>query len=229
MIYRLPGWVWGGAALLALIAGMINVVGLLGVHHHGLTHVTGSASAMGLELAQGGLTAACRFGLLILAFVAGAVLSGVVVRNANLRLGRRYGVALMIESALLIAAALLLTRGLGGGEYLLSAAAGLQNAMASTYSGAIVRTTHVTGIFTDIGILIGHAVRGEPFEVRKLSLLLTIAAGFILGSVIGAWVFDAMGYATLWVPAVVTGLSGLVYFGVYHYGTRWRPPPHGAG
>lgn len=217
MIYRLPGWVWGGAALLALIAGMINVVGLLGVHHHGLTHVTGSASAMGLELAQGSLPTACRFGLLILAFVAGAVLSAVVVRNANLRLGRRYGVALMIESALLIAAALLLTRGRSGGEYLLSAAAGLQNAMASTYSGAIVRTTHVTGIFTDIGILIGHALRGEPFEARKLSLLITIAVGFIGGSAVGGVVFQTMGFSTLWVLAAVTGIGGAVYFVVYHW------------
>jgi hypothetical protein len=53
------------------------------------------------------------------------------------------------------------------GRYLSSAACGLQNALATTDCGAIVRTAHVTGIFTDLGIMMGTKFRGEGFDNRK--------------------------------------------------------------
>ncbi len=221
MIHRLPSWVWGGAALLSGIAGMVNAVGLLGAFHHGLTHVSGSASALGVNVAGGAWDQAMHFMLLLIVFVLGAVLSSVIVRGSNLDLGHRYGVALLAESLLLAVATVLLQQKLNGAAYLLSAAAGLQNAMASTYSGAIVRTTHVTGVFTDIGIVIGNALRGEPREWRKLSLLLAIAVGFIAGSVAGAAGYERMGYATLWFPVALTGLSGGGYL-VFRMNRHWR-------
>jgi uncharacterized membrane protein YoaK (UPF0700 family) len=221
MINRLPGWVWLGSGLLAGIAGMVDAVGMLGIGHHGITHVTGTASTLGIQLSAGRLGFAAPAALLG-AFVAGAVVSGVIVGNSHLQLGRRYGVALLTESLLLATAFALLARGVSGGAFLLAAAAGLQNAMASTFSSAIVRTTHVTGIFTDIGSVIGHALRGGPLEKRKLTLLCTIGFGFVLGCGLGAWQFARVGYQTLLMPVVLTGMVGLAYI-AYSHRKRMRP------
>src|SRR3546814_11590466 len=85
------------------------------------------------------------------AFVAGAALGGLIVQDSTLRLGRRYGVALSLESLMLLAAIPLFRHQHLAGPLLAAMASGLQNAMATTYSGAIVRTTPLTGIFTDLG------------------------------------------------------------------------------
>ena len=73
---------------------------------------------------------------ILAAFFLGCLVSGALIRQSSLRLGRRYGVALSVESALLLAAVYFLRRGANTGDYLAAAACGLQNAMVSTYSGS---------------------------------------------------------------------------------------------
>ena len=73
-----------------------------------------------------------------------------------------------------MAAMAALSRGSPLGHYLASAACGLQNALVTNYSGATIRTTHVTGIFTDLGLMIGARLRGRPFDRRKALLFLLI-------------------------------------------------------
>ncbi|WP_156312572.1 DUF1275 family protein [Marinagarivorans algicola] len=60
-----------------------------------------------------------------------------------------------------------------------SSACGLQNALITIYSGAVIRTTHTTGIFTDLGIMLGSKLRGEPFDKRKALLFLVIICGLL--------------------------------------------------
>src|SRR5688500_17261363 len=98
MITRLPTWVWLGAASLAMVAGMVNVVGYLGFEHQAITHLTGTTSLLGAALAQGDSRASLHLLLIVFAFVGGAVLSGAIIQDSTLRLGRRYGVALAIEA-----------------------------------------------------------------------------------------------------------------------------------
>jgi uncharacterized membrane protein YoaK (UPF0700 family) len=129
-----------------------------------------------------------------------------------LRLGRRYGVALAFEAALLVAAVTLFERGSFAGPLLAAVAIGLQNAMATTYSGALVRTSHVSGMFTDLGIMLGHALRSLPVARRRLALCVLVIACFFAGGVGGALLFDAIGYRSLYVPAALTGAAGFGYF-----------------
>ena len=96
MISKLPRWVWTGAWALAFIAGVVNIVGLLGFGHQAITHLTGNTSLLVAALATRDLSATLHFAALIGAFVAGTVLSGFLVQNSTLRLGRRYGVALLL-------------------------------------------------------------------------------------------------------------------------------------
>lgn len=212
MITRLPRWALLGSGILACIAGTVNTVGLLGFQHQGITHLTGTTTVLGIAAAHRDLAGLAHFGSVIACFVAGATIGGVLIRDSTLRLGRRYGIALLIESALLLAAVPLLQMGRNDGAYLASAACGLQNGMVSTYSGAVIRTTHVSGLFTDLGVMLGHAIRGVPVDHRRAGLTSLLLAAFFTGSVAGALAFQRFEYATLYAPALLTGLTGIAYF-----------------
>src|SRR6187549_756092 len=217
MAERLATWVWVGAAALACVAGIVNVVGFLGFQQQAITHLTGNTSLLGAALVGGDAKATVALGAMIVAFVFGAMLSGLIVQDSMLRLGRRYGVALAIESVMLAAAVPLFRQQHLAGPILAAAAMGLQNAMATTYSGALIRTSHVSGMFTDLGIMLGHALRGLAVGRRRLALCLLIIAFFFCGGVLGAWLFARLAYASLYVPAALTGIVGLGYFLYRHH------------
>ncbi len=87
-------------------------------------------------------------------------------------------------------------------------ACGVQNALATTYSGALIRTTHLSGMFTDLGIGLGHLLRGLPLPMRRLTLSGLIIGGFLGGSLAGTWLFALLRYDALYVPAAITGVAG---------------------
>lgn len=211
MISKLPRWVWAGACALAFVAGFVNVVGLLGFEHQAISHLTGTTSMLAAAAAAFDWRAALHLAAAIGSFVAGTVFSGFLIQDSTLQLGRRYGVALLIEALLLCAAALLLKRHSFWGVYAASGACGLQNAMVSAYSGALVRTTHLSGMFTDLGIFLGHALRGLPVDARRLRLCVVIISGFFCGGVAGAGVFRVMSYSALFIPAGLTAATALGY------------------
>ncbi len=220
----LPRWVWVGAITLASIAGMVNVIGYLGFEHQAVSHLTGVTSLIGAALAEGNGRALRHLGGVAVAYVLGAAISGLIIQDSTLRLGRRYGVVLALESLLLAMAVPLFLRHQHNGAFAAAMACGLQNAMVTTYSGAIVRTTHLTGMFTDLGIGIGHFLRGMPLPVRRLMLSGLIIAGFLAGGVIGAILFARMSYYALLIPAALTGLAGVGYVAYRHWQIRRFPP-----
>jgi uncharacterized membrane protein YoaK (UPF0700 family) len=97
---------------------------------------------------------------------------------------------------------------------------GLQNAMASTYSGTLLRTSHLTGMFTDIGVAAGHWLRGLPIDLTRVKLSLLIITSFFVGGVIGAWFFNYLSFDTLYIPAVLTGGVSIAYT-TY---SKWKKP-----
>jgi uncharacterized membrane protein YoaK (UPF0700 family) len=211
MISKLPSWVWAGAGALAFIAGFINVVGLLGLGHQAITHLTGTTSMLAAAVASLDGAATLHFGGIIGSFVAGSVLSGFLIQDSALQLGRRYGIALLLESFLLCLAVPLLNGGSIFGIYCASCACGLQNAMVSTYSGTVVRTTHLSGMFTDLGIFVGHSLRGLPVDVRRVRLCFLVISGFFAGGIASALVFPHLGYSALFIPAACTALTAVTY------------------
>lgn len=219
MISKLPRWIWAGAWALAFVAGMVNVVGLLGFEHQAVTHLTGTTSLLAAAMASWDGRAALHFAAIILSFVAGTVLSGFLIQDSALKLGRRYGVALLLESILLCLAVPLLKRNLIVGIYSASCACGLQNAMVSTYSGAVVRTTHLSGMFTDLGIFLGHFLRGLPVDSRRLRLCFLIISGFLCGGIAGAVAFRRFSYSALLIPSALTAATALAY-GIYYFRHR---------
>ncbi|MDR1076922.1 MAG: DUF1275 domain-containing protein [Xanthomonadaceae bacterium] len=211
MAEQLPTWVWIGAGTLASIAGMVNVIGYQGFEHQALTHLTGITSQLGIAIIGAQGKASWHLLGILAAFTFGAMLSGVIIQNSTLRLGRRYGVALTLESILLFASIPLFKQHQIYGALLAATACGLQNALATTYSGAAVRSSHLTGMFTDLGIGLGHTLRGMPIPKRRILLSVFIITGFFFGGIFGALLFRRLGYDALLIPAALTGLTGIGY------------------
>ncbi|RYY76182.1 MAG: DUF1275 domain-containing protein [Gammaproteobacteria bacterium] len=204
MINKLPRWVEFGGFCLAFIAGSINSVGLLGFKHQAVSHLTGTSTFLSLEIASLNVTEVTHLLSLALSFLMGAVLSGFIVGNTALKLGRRYSFALFIESLFLFIAFLLLNNNSLHGYYFASAACGLQNALTSTYSGAVIRTTHVSGLFTDIGIMIGLRFRGQATDKRKIILYIILILGFIFGGIVGALSFKVFAFEAILLPCILS-------------------------
>lgn len=214
MIHSLPRWVWPGAGLLAFLAGMVNVTGVMGFTHEAVTHLTGITTFLGAALAGGDFFSGLHLAGMLLAFVAGATLCGWVLGESSLRQHPRYGAAFLLEAAMLAAAVPLLEHRIAAGVFLTCAATGLQNALVSAFSGSLIRSTHLSGLFTDLGILTGQALRGLPTEPRRWKLCFSVIGGFLMGAVAGAACFPVLTYRTLLIPALVTaalGITGLVF------------------
>ncbi|HEY8568778.1 YoaK family protein [Microbulbifer sp.] len=197
--------------MLALVAGYINAIGLLGFEHQAISHLSGTATLLGTSALGSSLQTTLHLAGILLAFFTGATFSGLLLHGSTLKLGRHYDTALVMEALLIFAALLLLSNGSGYGHYAASAACGLQNALATTYSGAVIRTTHLTGIFTDMGLMFGAALRGEAFDRRKALLFSLIIIGFILGGTIGAYVFDLLQFKALAIPGCICLILALAY------------------
>ena len=84
---------------------------------------------------------------------------------------------------------------------------GLQNALITKASTAVVRTTHITGMSTDIGIELGRLIigsdrTGQAASVTKVTLLAVVTMSFFLGGVIGAVLIGNSGAIGL-VPVIL--------------------------
>ena len=211
MMKQLPAWVEYGAFALAWIAGFTNAVALLSLEHQAVSHVSGTATQFGVAVWEAQPAQLVHLGAILLSFFVGATLSGLFLKGTSLQLGRQYEIVLALEAGFLFLAFLLLRQQSVYGHYAASVACGLQNAMATSYSGAIVRTTHLTGILTDLGLMLGAKLRGELFDSRRAGLFLLILVGFIVGGTCGAWGEEHFGETSLLVPSALCLLMALTY------------------
>ncbi len=167
------------------MAGYINSVAL-GVFHTPVSHMTGAVSYLGIDLAMGHWSDATTGTIIIAAFLSGSALAGFIIGARELGPGRVYGAALICEGFLLLAAMFLMLGNNRFGVPLVSMACGLQNATTSSYCGLMIRTTHVTGTVTDIGVMLGHWLRHRKIERWRLGFMAAIVSAFGLGVWLGA-------------------------------------------
>lgn len=205
MIDQLPRWVWVAGGALSFAAGLMNAVGLLAFGAEAVTHLTGTTTLIAGHVGLGRWDSAWHLLGILVAFCTGALFSGWLIRDQHLRLGRRYSVALWMEALLILAATQAFVWREPAAYYLLAAAVGLQNAMATTFSGAVMRTSHVSGMFTDLAIYLGHALRGLPVAKKRIAVCLLVIGGFSSGALVGALGMRWVGPAVLLVAAGIAG------------------------
>ena len=201
-------------ALLAFNAGAINAGGFLVVGMY-TSHMTGFASMISDMLVLGSFTVAIGAAGALLAFVAGAACTAVLVNWARQNhLRSEYALPLLLEAGLLLVFGLLgatLNRQTPFAVPLtvlvLAFTMGLQNALVSKISASQIRTTHMTGVITDMGIELGklfywnQGARPPELQVRanriKLRLYAMLLGAFMAGGVVGAAGFKYLGF--VWV------------------------------
>ena len=202
-------WVMGFGWCLAACAGAANVIAFKSWNLYA-SHVTGSTSAIAFRLegyhqgeyVSGSLKEAC---LLVFSFLCGAYACGLLIDKNQVHFGGKafYGLALVLNSSLLVSAAFIPGRLLPA--CLVAAACGLQNAMCTSHFGAIIRTTHVTGTMTDIGSTFGRismiyfrkgcrrsklndVERAEVgVDARKLAVLFGLWSFYFMGGLFGVY------------------------------------------
>jgi uncharacterized membrane protein YoaK (UPF0700 family) len=221
---------------LAFVAGAANAGGFLAVKQY-TSHMTGIVSSMADELVLGNLGLAIAGLGALISFVAGAACSAILINWARRkRLHSVYALSLMLE------AFLLLCFGLAGANLshhmglhvsltvmLLCFIMGLQNAIITKISNSRIRTTHVTGLVTDLGIELGklfywniekehppeNMVLGNRIKLRLLASLLLM---FFIGGLAGAFGFNHIGFIStiplafiLLILAIVPVLDDVVF------------------
>ncbi len=196
-------------SVLAFVAGATNAGGFLAVGQY-TSHMTGILSSVADNLVLGQLVLAGAGLGAVLAFLLGAMATAWLV-NWGLRheLRSAYGLPLMLEALLLLvfglfgaAISLLTTIFLPLTVVLLCFIMGLQNAVITKISRAVIRTTHITGLLTDVGIELGKLLylNREPDQppVRanrdRLRVHGQLIVCFFLGGLAGALGFKHAGY-----------------------------------
>jgi uncharacterized membrane protein YoaK (UPF0700 family) len=213
---------------LSFVAGATNAGSFLAVHQY-TSHMTGIISSMSDQLALGN-TPLLMAGLgAFLSFLAGAAGSAILINWARRKhLHSEYALPLLLEAFLLLCfgmlgASLSLRVGLfiPATVMLLCFIMGLQNAIITKISRAEIRTTHVTGLVTDIGIELGklfycninHNHPGRPMVManrKRLEVLTLLLSMFFVGGVVGAFGFKQIGFATTIPLAVLLLLLAVV-------------------
>jgi uncharacterized membrane protein YoaK (UPF0700 family) len=201
------------AGYLAVVAGYVNSVGFILIGTF-TSHATGNVGRFAIDLAKGEVAAAGAALAMLVAFYGGAFVASMMIESNFIgHTTKAYAVALTVEASLLVLFTIASTltpeahpRLKDIEAAILCMAMGMQNSLVTRLSGAVVRTTHLTGVLTDLGIegarwfrwwrstlserlrmkLAFGRNRAERPSAPKVALLATIAGAFFAGAVIGS-------------------------------------------
>ncbi|MGI3166065.1 YoaK family protein [Pseudooceanicola sp. 200-1SW] len=204
------------AIWLSLAAGAVNAAGFRALGYFS-ANMTGNVSTLSDMMALGRIGTALWFLALLLAFILGAFVSGLLIAMGHRRRIRGiYAFSILLEALLLVLLALmdLLWQVAFAGHLMLiglSALMGLQNAATTRISDGRVRSTHVSGLATDIGLeLAALASPGEAgvdtrrLVAARLGLHLATLLAFFSGGLAGVWGYERTG------PVVFLAVAALL-------------------
>jgi uncharacterized membrane protein YoaK (UPF0700 family) len=218
---------------MAFQAGFLNTGGFMACHRF-VSHVTGFATFFGIEASHGNFNGALGMLAVPVFFLVGSMIAGELI-DIRIKLHKKpkYFLTFGLMFFLIL---FVLVSGIAGmfgdfgqpldikGDYILLAVlcmvCGIQNATITTVSKSIVRTTHLTGITTDLGIGLIRVLHRQKFnftmddEAKANLMRFGIITSFGLGSVIGALTFLKYGYYGFSIPVATSGIlfATMVYF-----------------
>ena len=207
------------ASLLSFVAGIVNVAGFLAVQRL-TTNVTGHFAFFMEEVFKLNFREGLVYFLYILFFFLGSFVSNLIIEIIYRKNEQYiYVVPASIECLILFVAGF-------WGEYLalkspniiafsLLFAMGLQNSFVTRISSARVRTTHLTGLFTDLGIdlsqLFFYTAKEQKLKlISSIKLRFTIISFFFIGGIAGGFLYAGVKLQSL-IVAAITLVLGLIY------------------
>jgi uncharacterized membrane protein YoaK (UPF0700 family) len=207
------------ATLLGMTAGFVNAAGYLGFAVL-TTNVTGHAALFAEQLVLEDWKTARVIALWMILFLAGAFISSLIVSTVGRNKRYSYAIPIFIEMGILLTIAFAghtYNHSLGEKELFAGSllfAMGLQNSLVSLVSGSVVRTTHLTGTFTDLGIELAQifhkSTRNDPGLKARIKLHSAIIFFFMSGAVGGAYLFRLLHFYVFFIPAAILCFT-LVY------------------
>lgn len=219
---HIPSWL-----SLACAAGAVNGFAFLSCEEF-VSHITGTSTRIGLEWHHLGLAA--EYALVLASFVIGAIAS-VIWLQARACRGKRPRWANPLRAVALILAGVAIAGHAGyfgpfDGQVsgnppfillsMLAFAMGLQNAAVASTTGLSVRTTHLTGPATDLGIHLGTACFASGEEQRDAlkgaGLRLGKIVAFVTGAGLALPLAERLGYLTLLAPASLVSIAVFLSF-----------------
>jgi uncharacterized membrane protein YoaK (UPF0700 family) len=207
--------------VLAFQGGIMNVGGFMAVHRF-VSHVTGFATLFGYDAITKDWTSALGMLSGPLFYIFGTMVSAWFIERPRMRSHHpRYGIVFLIMIFCLLFISIFGTIGVLGtfGEdfnygrdyillFVLALTCGLQNAVISSASGAVIRTTHLTGPTTDLGIGLVRLWTSRNEFNRELIFANWCRAGiivsFIMGSLIGAVAFNHLQFLGFFLPVIIS-------------------------
>lgn len=228
------------------IGGYVNIVTMLATAHV-VSHATGNTTTLAERIAQASWVDAAVLAVLLIFFTIGAMLAALLTHQTkSSRSSTTYIKPIAVEALLLTLFAIgvvYLQNSTGshsaivlGIACLASAAMGLQNATITRVSGSVVRTTHLTGVFTDLGMELVQlglwlSERLQKFHIHRVRRLVrvmfnhpaflhvvlhaSIIGSFFFGVLAGALIYMHFAVAAMFVPVVFLGW--IIYM-------DWRQP-----
>lgn len=207
------------ASLLSFVAGIVNVAGFLAVQRL-TTNVTGHFAFFVDEIFKLNFWEGFIYFLYIFFFLLGSFVSNLIVEIISKKSDRLiYIIPTIIESIILLLIALF-------GQFLISQnpnilvfsllfAMGLQNSLVTTISNSTVRTTHLTGLFTDLGIELSQLFFYKQKDQKNklyssIKLRLTIITFFFLGGLLGGILYSTLKLYVLAIAGAVL-IIGIIY------------------
>jgi len=213
-------------ALLAFQGGYINVGGLLTVHIF-VSHITGFSAHFSTHAVSGDFRRAIYFLLVPIFFLLGSFFSSIFteVRKRSNK-SPVYVQIFSVLSLLFLSVAVFGKVGFFGnfGEpfksfrdfillSVLSFSCGSQNAIFTHYSKSIIRTTHLTGITTDLGIgLAKYFISNDKEEGYFNRIRIDLILSFITGSLVAAYIFPKFQFMGFLLPSIISLLVGIRLF-----------------
>lgn len=199
------------ASILSGVAGIVNIIGVLSIDTL-TTNVTGHFAFFSEVLLLGNYTMATVYICFLLCFLLGAFVTGTLtelVSKHNYHLA--YIIPVSLEIAILVWAGLFYRPAVDSAILLASTllfAMGLQNALVTKISRSVVRTTHLTGLFTDLGIELSQLFRPKKEKRSRalrqsISLKLAIISCFFVGGIMGGYLYMQIGVRAFLLPAAL--------------------------
>jgi len=224
------------ATLLGVTAGFVNAAGFLAFSVL-TTNVTGHAALFAERIAMGDWKTARVVALWMFLFLAGAFISSLIVSRLGRNQRYSYVIPILAEAGILLTVSLagshydhsLVSKELFAGSLLF--AMGMQNSLVSIVSGSVVRTTHLTGTFTDLGIELAQVLQKKTADTAalktRIKLRCAIIFFFLCGALAGAYLFRYLRFYAFLVPVAIllfTLLADIFRIKVTHLYHRLQHP-----
>ena len=200
------------ASLLSLVAGIVNVTGYLAIHRL-TTNVTGHFAFFIDDISNFQFWKGTIYLLYILSFLAGSFASALLIELAwRIKKINIFVLPTLLESVTLIVVMVLMHFSAENAVNLIAClllfAMGVQNSFVTNISNAVVRTTHLTGLFTDLGIELSQLFFPKRHTYRKkilstIKLRLYIISFFFFGGLVGGFIYSKIVHYTLIVSVLI--------------------------